>query len=63
MGVGPKPIRFKDLNVERLREVILCGVSSSSMQQKARELGHKLHAENGIQNAVNLIEKMLYTGV
>ena len=59
LGVGPKPIRYKDLTVERLRDVILLGVGNSNMQQKAIELGQKIHAENGIQNAVNLIGKML----
>ncbi len=63
LGVGPGPIRYKDLNVERLRDAILVGVSNSSMQRNARELGQKIRAENGIRNAVNVIEKMLYTGV
>jgi len=63
LGVGPGPIRYKHLNVERLRDAILMGVSSSSMQQNARELGQRIRAENGIQNAVNIIEKMLYTGI
>jgi UDP:flavonoid glycosyltransferase YjiC (YdhE family) len=63
LGLGPKPIRYKDLTVDRLRGVILSGVNDSNIQQKAVELGEKIHAENGIQNAVNVIGKMLYTGI
>lgn len=62
LGVGPKPIRYKDLTVERLRKAICLGVSDSQMRQKAAELGQKIQAENGINNALTLFEKMLETG-
>jgi sterol 3beta-glucosyltransferase len=59
LGVGPKPIRYKDLTVERLREVIRIGISNSQMRQKATDLAQKIHPENGIENALTTIEKML----
>src|SRR5258706_10364710 len=62
LGVGPKPIRYKELTVERLRKAICLGVSDSQMRQKAAELGQKIQAENGIENALTLFEKMLETG-
>lgn len=58
LGVGPKPVPYKRLTVERLKEVILTGIGDSSMRQKAAELGRKIQTENGIENAVNIIERM-----
>jgi UDP:flavonoid glycosyltransferase YjiC (YdhE family) len=63
LGVGPNPIRYKDLTVERLTEVIYMGISNSQIKQKAAGLGEKLKAENGIQNALRIFEKLLYTDV
>jgi sterol 3beta-glucosyltransferase len=62
LGVGPKPIRFKDLTVERLREAIRIGVGNSQIRVKATRLGQKIREENGIENALNIVEKMSYTG-
>jgi sterol 3beta-glucosyltransferase len=61
LGVGPKPIRYKELTVERLLKAIHLGVGNSQIRQKAVELGKKVQAENGIDNALNIFEKMLYT--
>jgi len=58
LGVGPSPIPYKQLTVERLRKAIDIGVSDARMQRKAKELGQRIRAENGIQNAVNTIEQM-----
>jgi UDP:flavonoid glycosyltransferase YjiC (YdhE family) len=62
LGVGPKPIRYKELTAERLREVIRFGISNSQIQQKAAELGQQIRTENGIENALSIFEKMFYTG-
>jgi UDP:flavonoid glycosyltransferase YjiC (YdhE family) len=62
LGVGPKPIRYKELTAERLQEAIRFGVGNSQIQQKATELGQKIQAEYGIENALSIFEKMLYTG-
>jgi len=59
LGVGPKPIRHANLTVERLRETINLGVSNSRMRQRASELGQKIRAENGIETALHIIEKIL----
>jgi UDP:flavonoid glycosyltransferase YjiC (YdhE family) len=62
LGVGPKPIRYKELTAERLQEAISFGVGNSQIRQKAVELGQKIQAENGIENALSILEKMLSTG-
>lgn len=59
LGVGPKPIPHKDLTVNRLMEAINVGISNSQVRQKAAELGEKIQTENGIQNALSIIEKLL----
>jgi sterol 3beta-glucosyltransferase len=63
LGVGSKPIRFKELTVERLREAICFGVDDSQVRQNAVGLGQKIRAENGIENALDLFEKMVSLGV
>ena len=63
LGVGPKPIPYKQLNVERLADAIRVGVGDSQIKQNAFELGQKIRAEKGIENAVNLVGKMASTGV
>lgn len=55
LGVGPAPIPHKQLSVIRLSEAIQHGVNDASMRQKARVLGQKLQAENGLEQAVSLI--------
>ena len=59
LGVGPKPIRYKELTAKRLSEAIRLGVSDPQIKQKASELGQRIQAEKGIENALNVFEKML----
>lgn len=59
LGVGPQPIRSTQLTVERLKEAIQLGVSDSRVRQNAAELGQKIRAENGIENASHLIAPRL----
>ncbi|MEP7134778.1 MAG: glycosyltransferase [Chloroflexota bacterium] len=59
LGAGPKPIRYKELTVERLAEAIRVGTGDSQIRQQAVGLGKKIQAENGIENALNVFEKML----
>lgn len=61
LGVGPKPIRYKELTAERLQEVIRSGIGNSQIRQKVAELGKKIRTESGIENALKIFEKMLYT--
>ena len=58
LGAGPRPIRFKELTTERLREAIQLGVGDPKMRQKAIELGRKIQTENGIENALKVFEKI-----
>lgn len=59
LGVGYKPIPYKELNAKNLTEAIRFGVGNLQAKQKAFELGQKIRAEKGLENAVNFFEKML----
>jgi sterol 3beta-glucosyltransferase len=58
LGVGPAPIPQKKLTVENLAAAIETAVTNKPMQAKAAELGKKIRSEDGVQTAVNFIEKL-----
>lgn len=56
LGVGPKPLARTKMTVEALCEAIIDLTTNQVYQEKAREIGAKIHEENGVANAVRLIE-------
>ena len=58
LGVGPKWILRKKLSAEKLAAAIDQAVHDQAMAQRARELGKKIRAEDGLGNAVRLVEKL-----
>jgi UDP:flavonoid glycosyltransferase YjiC (YdhE family) len=56
LGVGPAPIPRAKLTVDRLAQAIQEAVTNTAMRQRAAVLGAKIQAEDGIANAVELIE-------
>lgn len=56
LGVGPMPIPRKKLTSQRLAEAIREAVSNHVMRERASVLGEKIRAEDGVGNAVALIE-------
>lgn len=57
LGVGPKPIPRKRLTVDNLTEAIRHAVSDGEMRKKAASLGARIQAENGVAQAVAIIEQ------
>ena len=57
LGVGPKPIPRKRLTVDRLAESIRIAVSDVAMREQATRLGQRIRAEDGIAQAVAVIEQ------
>lgn len=57
LGCGPTPIPRRQLTAERLSDAIHVALSNSEIQQAAERIGQKIRAENGVQNAVDLIER------
>ena len=58
LGVGPTPIPRSKLTVDRLAQAIQEAVTNTAMRQRAAELGSKIQAEDGIGNAVEIIQRM-----
>jgi sterol 3beta-glucosyltransferase len=59
LGVGPKPIAYKEITPANLAEAIEEGTSNPSMREKAEEIGGKIRAEDGVGRAVELIRKIM----
>ena len=57
LGVGPAPIPRKQLTAARLAAAIQEAVSSEDMHQRAAQLGKKIQSEDGISNAVEIIQQ------
>jgi sterol 3beta-glucosyltransferase len=58
LGVGPAPIPRSKLTVDRLAQAIEDAVTNTAMRQRAAELGSKIRAEDGIANAVAIIQRL-----
>ena len=59
LGVGPKPIKQKKLSVEKLTAAIQTVTSDTAMQEKAAVLGKQIQAEDGVANAISIIDKIM----
>ncbi len=57
LGVGPQPIPRRRLTVDNLAEAIQRAVTDRAMQKNASNLGERIRAENGIAQAVAVIEQ------
>ncbi|MEM9908412.1 MAG: glycosyltransferase [Cyanobacteria bacterium P01_D01_bin.44] len=62
LGVGPKPIPQKRLTVANLAQAIQEISSNARMRQTAEALGQKIRAEDGIGNAIAIIESLARVG-
>jgi len=58
LGAGPAPIPIKRLDADSLAAALECalGDGSITMRRRAAEVGEKVRAEDGVGNAVRLIE-------
>jgi UDP:flavonoid glycosyltransferase YjiC (YdhE family) len=60
LGVGPAPVPFGKLTAEGLAAAIDEAVSDGEMQQRARGLGERIRAEDGLGAAVKVLEECLH---
>jgi sterol 3beta-glucosyltransferase len=58
-GVGPQPIPQRRLTVPRLAAAMSAAVNDPEMRQRAAALGARLQAEDGVANAVAIIERVV----
>jgi sterol 3beta-glucosyltransferase len=59
LGVGSAPIPRKKLTVEQLANAIKQVTSDEGIKQRAHALGEKIRAEDGVPNAVKIIQHTL----
>lgn len=59
LGAGPLPIPFRQLNSKQLAKAIESAISDHDMRKRADSLGQKLRAEDGIIEAVKIIENQV----
>jgi UDP:flavonoid glycosyltransferase YjiC (YdhE family) len=57
LGVGPEPIPYRQLSVERLAESLTIATTDTFMAQRAAALGEKVRAEDGIQKTVETLHR------
>jgi UDP:flavonoid glycosyltransferase YjiC (YdhE family) len=57
LGAGPEPVKRKGMTAERLGEALRIAVSDEGMRRNAAALGAAIRAEDGIGNAVAVIER------
>lgn len=60
LGIGPAPIPFKKLTAVQLAAAIETAVSNTPMRQRAAELGQLIRQEDGLGQAVNLVEQIVH---
>jgi len=61
LGTSPSPISKAELTVDRLAAAVTTAVTDSIMQKQAKAIGAVIRAENGIQQAIEVIEDYLAT--
>lgn len=59
LGVGPKPVDKAKLTLKALADGIRQLVSDAAMRERAARLGEAIRAEDGVANAVGVIERLL----
>ena len=59
LGAGPRPIPRKKLTVNKLACAIDLVISSKKYSMNAKLIGEKIQAEDGVSNAVKIIESIV----
>jgi UDP:flavonoid glycosyltransferase YjiC (YdhE family) len=59
LGVGPQAIPRPQLTAERLAAAITAATTNPDMRQRAAALGQKIRAEDGVGQAVKMLEQYL----
>ena len=63
LGVGPQPIPQSELTVEALAAAIQEATTDEGMRHRARELGDRIQAEDGVGAAVEAFERSISPSV
>lgn len=58
LGIGPKPISRKALTSENLAQALQEAATNDAMRQRAANLGSSIQAEDGVNTAVEIIQRV-----
>jgi UDP:flavonoid glycosyltransferase YjiC (YdhE family) len=56
LGTGPAPVQVKKVSTETMTQALM-QADSDAIRRRAREIGQLIQGENGVEQAVSLIEK------
>ena len=59
LGAGPRPVLQSDLTAEHLAEAIGAATSDGTMRARAAEVGRQIQAEDGVGEAVQIVNRYL----
>lgn len=59
LGLGPVPVRRRDLDVDRLAAALTRMTTDEVMRARAYEFGHRVRAEDGVAAAVAAVDRLL----
>jgi sterol 3beta-glucosyltransferase len=62
LGAGPKPVMRRQLTAEHLADAIGQAVGDEKMREQAAVLGKRIRAEDGVGNAVRILENSFAKG-
>jgi UDP:flavonoid glycosyltransferase YjiC (YdhE family) len=62
LGVGPRPIPFRELTADLLGDAIRQAISDTAMRQRASDLGEQIRSEDGIGTTVDLFMSFVRRG-
>ena len=63
LGAGPKPIPAKKLTAQTLAKSIVTAVSDQDMRSRAKEIGARIRAEDGVSRAIDIVQNNVEEGI
>ncbi len=63
LGAGPKPIPAKKLTAQTLSKSIVTAVSDQEMRARAKAIGARIRAEDGVSRAIDIVQKYVEDGI
>jgi len=59
LGVGPRPVPLRRLTADALADAIRIAVGDEGIARRAADLGAKIREEEGVGNAVAIVDRTL----
>jgi len=62
LGAGPKPLPAKKLTAQTLANSIITAVSDQEMRARAKSIGVRIRAEDGVSRAMDIVQEYVEGG-